>query len=230
MSSFDAMADKRSEIVAAAGAKDEKYRAFLSSIKKLPELPEDIHEIIYRKMLVSELEQVFRSPAFFGTIKENFYREYNGRMYLGNDFTPNQTITACPQLDIFNGLYRLLECTALEQFSKENKSAFTSILQRVHLKGLWPLATTKTRLKLIEALNSDNADPIPKHFKWSWYNCRHINFETCIRHLIYMNEKGVVNYILAVDKDFPNWGKGNESVLWIPEDRFSLKLNTDPYE
>lgn len=229
-SSFDHMADPLSAIVAAAGAKDEKFIAFTTSINKLPELPEDILEMIYRKMLVSEIEQVFRSPFFFGKSEEDFYRPFNGRMYLAKNFIPNHRISACPKLEVYDAFCRLLESTALEHFSNVNKSAFLWVLQTVHLNGLWLLATTKTRLKLIKVLNSDNTAPIPKHFKWSWYNPKHINFETCIRHLIYMNENGIVNYILTADKDYPNWGQGKESVLWVPEDRFTIKLNTNPYD
>lgn len=177
------------------------FRTAIISNPNLPELPEDILEIIYKKMLISELEQRLMSPRFICITGKDIFRKKFNQIYKTNPKYNNKESE-------YYKIASILENTIVKYFDKSNIDIFFHILINVHLNGWWNYATDKySHILKYKLITSSNAiyeyslilDSIRSPTLIREARTK-IDFETCIRHLVYMNTYGIEKYINYSDE------------------------------
>lgn len=214
----------RDSAIAIAGRKDAKFGAFTRSVP----LPDDVLEVIYKKIIISELKVKLMGFPFHLAETSSIHRKLDNRIYrfrnpdvidpVTNRFFPFET-----EYHSWYSVKEVLNETVFTYMTSLNISLFMYVFGHMYWNKLWKYATESKRDKLVRSLNKD----LPIHFSFDRRDV--INLDTCVTHIIYMNEHGLEAYIDEVDKDHPNWMGLTESKLWIPRDRFSYKINVSAH-
>lgn len=94
--------------------------------------------------------------------------------------------------------------------TRQSEYSFQEMYSIMNRENLWKYATQTNKHLLLDFLNKYKYLPV----QFKFLTEREINLQTCVEHFIYMNEKGLENYINQVRNDFFTWGRGLESELW----------------
>jgi hypothetical protein len=167
---------------------DAKIEAYVESCKNI-HVPDDIQELIYtnylRTCLTEEIKKKSKNPIFYNATRDE------GRS---------------------KSLFQIVEENLQHRLTTESWYALSTILLSVEHSGLWKYATKETKTILVDEIKSSRLYTYEVHFKFC--TSRQVDFETCILHIIYMNEHGMDKYFEKVNKEWFRWGGHESTELW----------------
>lgn len=166
-------------------AGDAKFDAFTKCIQ----IPDDIHEVIYdnyqKLKFADDIKRKCKSPIFYNSTRDD---------------------------DRSTRLFAIFEEKLQHRLTMESWYALSTIFLSVEHSELWKYATKKTKAILEKEIKSSRIYVWEGHFKFC--TSRQVDFETCILHIIYMNEHGMDRYFEKVDKEWFRWGGNQSTELW----------------